>query len=117
MNFRQCKPVTIRGITYPSMNEAARDLGVNPKTVYTAAARGMLNHIRPKSDTGRWAEARPITRRCEPVRNNDPLTAASMNIRTMLSPRLYQFRSGGMDEHGAYNRKHVSLPFVSILGG
>ena len=32
----------IRGMVYPSMSEAARQLGVNVKTIYDAAERGTL---------------------------------------------------------------------------
>lgn len=37
-------PVTIRGITYPSMAAAARTFGLNPGTVFKAKEEGRLDH-------------------------------------------------------------------------
>lgn len=37
--------VTIRGTTYPSMSEAARDLGVSPQAVWDAVERGNTDGV------------------------------------------------------------------------
>jgi hypothetical protein len=39
------KPVPIRGVTYPSMGEAARQIGVNVSTISRAHREGWLQNV------------------------------------------------------------------------
>ena len=45
--------VTIRGVKYENVSQASLDLGVAKQGIYTARARGRLDHI----GLGRWAKS------------------------------------------------------------
>jgi len=53
--MKKPKPVTIRGVTYPSISAAARAHGVRPSTIHSAMERGRLDYVGVgSSKNGKW---------------------------------------------------------------
>ena len=60
---------------------------------------------------------RIVTRRCEPVRSNDALTASSMNIRKVVRMVIDRGSITSVAHAETTFQKRISVSAISILNG
>ena len=93
------KSITVRGVTYPSHHEAARQLNLSVGTVYLAKKRGTLDGL-GMSTRKRAAETNYIT--ATPTRINGihyPSMQAAANALNINRSTLYRVLEDGHDTY------------------
>ena len=103
--YHQAKPITIRGVEYASIREAAKDLGINSAAVSLALKYSRLDQLRPKYETGRWLDAR------------NERTAELLGIRKVIRKVVDRNTISTYKHVGRNSYKKVSVPAISMIDG
>ena len=99
------KPITVRGVTYPSHHEAARQLNLSVGTIYLAKKRGTVDGL---GMTARTRAAVNHYTMATPTRINGvhyPSIQAAANALNINRSTLYRVLEDGLDTYPRRSKK------------
>ena len=103
------KPITIRGVTYPSRKAAAEALGVHTRTIYAAARVGALESVGLQVDRPPRLSDMPVTIRGVTY----PSRKAAAEALGVASQTIKRAERNGVLEHTDFGRIPVTIKGVT----